>query len=609
MAFDTEQEIIKAIKQSEDDQGLLFDRMDEDFDYAVGKKYTTEKGYEEYTSTKPQNFMDKVTDGLNRAEMSIMIKLAEDAEEKERRQASTGELFLFGGLNDIDRNLAAQNQPPLREGLGYYISCRGWYCLKCLVYERKGTTYFDVVPWDPLHVTYDYGSYGLIWIARKRRATAAQIAADYGITPTGSGGSSREPGHMVIDFFDGDRNSILIDNTFVKKPEEHKIEGIPVLHGAVGAMPTIEARDFVKLGSASGNSSSSTLEYRGLSVFSSAKHTFEPFNKLISHLMDTEKRANVGSLVHKSKGGQKKLAGDPYAHHMIIPVDVDESIEGLKMPQAPEVTAALLGILDTESQQSMLPYPLAYGGTQEPLSGRALAVLSDATRSVYSPRTAALGRCYVWLCEQMLSQYAQKGKKREFRGYKPDGKFFSAQIKPKDINKGWFVSAKVEPRMPRDMESDVQTAVMATDPRGPNGERLMSLSTAREDIIQMRDPDAERDKVLAEYGESLPPMVAMNTAAALERRGEHEAAQQVLALLTPQSPPPAGAPNGQRPPPQIPPQVVDQIARVFVEAGQEDLGMAVLEALGVELPPPSGGPPGPPPGGPGPSQPPVGPVS
>ena len=113
MAFDTEQEIIKAIKQSEDDQGLLFDRMDEDFDYAVGKKYTTEKGYEEYTSTKPQNFMDKVTDGLNRAEMSIMIKLAEDAEEKERRQASTGELFLFGGLNDIDRNLAAQNQPPL----------------------------------------------------------------------------------------------------------------------------------------------------------------------------------------------------------------------------------------------------------------------------------------------------------------------------------------------------------------------------------------------------------------------------------------------------------------------------------------------------------------
>ena len=589
MAFDIAEEIIKVVKQSEDDQDLLFARMDEEFDYAVGKQYTTEKGYEEYTSTKPQNFLDKVTDGLNRAELSLMIKLAEDAEEKERREASTGELYLFGALNDIDRNLAAAHQPPLRESLGYFISCRGWYCLKAVVYQRKGETYFDVVPWDPLHVTYDYGSYGLVWIARKRQATAAQIEADYGFKPTGQGGSSRAPGHVVIDFWDQDRNSVIIDNTFVKKPKEHKIDGIPILHGAVGAMPTIEARDYVRSGSSNGNSSSSTLEYRGLSVFSAAKHTFEPFNRFVSQLMDIQKKSMVGSIVHQSKLGHKKLSGDPWANFQVIPVEEGESVKPLELPLVPEVTAALLGILDTESQQSMLPYPLAYGGTQEPLSGRALAVLSDATRSVYSPRTAALGRCYVWLCEQLLAQYAEKGKKREFRGYKPDGKFFSVQIKPSEVNKGWFVSVKVEPRMPRDLESDIQTAVMATDPRGPNGERLMSFQTAREDIIQMRDPDAEHDRVLAEYGESLPPMVAMNVAAALERAGQPEAAQQVLAIMQPGAGGPApAAPNGQSAVgrPQIPPEVIDQIAQVFIQAGQEELGMAVLEALGVQLPPP-----------------------
>ena len=55
------------------------------------------------------------------------------------------------------------------------------------------------------------------------------------------------------------------------------------------------------------------------------------------------------------------------------------------------------------------------------------------------------------------------------------------------------------------------------------------MDTTREEILHLRDPDAESDKVLAEMGESLQPIIAANVAAALVRRGKPEMAEQVTA--------------------------------------------------------------------------------
>lgn len=570
--FDTPAEMKKVIKQSESDQDLLRLRMQEHFDYAVGREFETASGYEQYTSTSPQTFFEKITDGLNRAELSVAIKLAEDAEEKERRDASIAELFLFGAHIDIDRNLQARGWPPLRESLGFFISCRGWYSLKALVYIKDGKTFFDVQAWDPMHVTYEYGSSGLLWIANTRWASAAEINKEY------AGTSIRGKGAEVTDFWDTERNSIFINNGFVKDPTEHELESIPVLHGAVGSQPTVQDKDF-----------NPTLEFRGHSIYHSAIHTFEPFNKYVSQLMDIHKKSIVGSIIHSSKTGKKRLARDPHQSYMEIQVEDGEDIRMLELPVVPEVTSALLGILDTEKQQSMLPYPLAYGGTQDPLSGRALTVLSDATRSVYTPRTGAVERCFTWLDEQLLAQFTQKGVKTNFQGYKPDGKFFKVDVRPKDVKRGWYISVSLSPRLPRDIESEIQTANLAIQPTGPNGEKLLSHQTAREEILKIRDPDAEHDRVLREYGEALPPIVIRNVAAALERAGKPEIAAQVMALETQGQ---GGPPQGQGGPPQgqpeLPREMVEQIASVFIQAGQEELGAAVLELLGVPIPSPNG---------------------
>ena len=86
-------QIITLVSDKETELSELRTQMNEDFELYTLEKYEAESGYESYTSSQPRNFFDKVTDALNRAELSIQIKLPDDAKEKERRAASTGELY------------------------------------------------------------------------------------------------------------------------------------------------------------------------------------------------------------------------------------------------------------------------------------------------------------------------------------------------------------------------------------------------------------------------------------------------------------------------------------------------------------------------------------
>jgi len=575
--FDSVAEIQSAIKESEGNLGSLRERMDEDYDLWALAEYQAKdasgrvrKGYEAYTSAAPRNYFDKVLDGLNRAALTLQIELPEGASEEERRKASQGELYLFGALAEIDRRLNKRGEPPLREGLGFYMCLRGWYAMRALVYMVKDKLVFDVVPWDPIQVTWEMGSQGILWGAFKRSLSKAQIEAEYGSAIKGMDA-------VVIDFWDAERNSIIIDNDFAKRPTEHKLGHAPISIGAVGSMPTFQKGT---------EGISSVLDKRGDSVWSAARGLYEPRNKYISWVMDTAKRSVAGSLVHQSKDGKKKLEGDPYQAFQEILTEEGETITPLQLPTISPEVGAVLSRIEQDIQQSTLPYPLAYGGTQQAMSGRALSVLADATRSIYSPRTAKMASAYIWLCEELLAQFAQKGlKATELAGYKPGKEavreFFHVKIKPSDINPEWFVSVKVEPRMPRDEAEEIMMALAATQKRGPEDIPLMSKQTARENILQIRDPDAEEDKVLEEMGKALPPIVIVNIAAALKRRGKDELAEQIVALLAPK----AGV-GAQAPP--LSPQLVEAIVQALVTSGQPQLAEALLKELGVGVQPPQG---------------------
>jgi len=564
--FDTEAEITTAIKDKESDLSALYDRMVEDFDLFTMTEYepkddagTVRKGYQSYTTSQPRNFFDKVLDGLNRAELTIQIMLPEKATKDEQEKASDGELYLFGALNAIDRRLAQRGEPPLRESLGHFMCLRGLFGVRVLVYVPSGKdeTIFDVVPLDPLHLTWETGPEGLIWAAYKRKATKAQIQSEYEVEIKGKDAE-------VIDFWDTERNGVLIEDVFAKRPTVHNIGHVPILIRFIGSMPTMSSKDFA-----------STIEYQGDSVWSACRKLYEPYNKYVSTVMDKHVASTTGSLLHWSEDGANKIEGDPYRTHKIVPlVYGKEDLKPLVLPASPPEAGAILAIISNDIQQSTLPYPLAYGGTQQAMSGTALSVLSDATRSVYSPRTGAMAQAYTWICEELLKQFVQKGNKTvELQGYKEDD-FFYVKAGPETINPDWFVSVRVEPRMPRDEEKEIMMALAATQKRGPEDIPLLSKQTARENILMIRDPASEENRALSEMGKALPPIMATNIAAALKAQGENDLAEQVMMLLRPTPPKQGGT--------QLPPKLVEAIVAVLTKVGEKELAAGFLQALGEQ---------------------------
>jgi len=619
--FDTIEEIKKLISEKEATLSELRAQMDDDFDLFSLTPYepkdragNVRKGYQAYTSTAPRNFFDKVLDGVNRAALTIAIKLPEKASKEKQKAASEGELYLFGALHDVDQRQALRGEPPLREALGFLMCLRGRVALRALVYIPKGEedVVFDVQPWDPMHVTWEQGSKGLVWTAYKRKATKAQILSEYGIT-------IEKKEEDIIDFFDEENNSVIVGGVWAKEPTPHGIGRVPVFVGAVGSMPTIQTKDFA-----------STLEHQGDSVWAVSRGLYEPFNKHISELMDIHERAKQAPLTYESEDGTKGVGGDPYESREVIRIKKGEVLAHLPMPEVPASTGAILGVLQEDKQQSSLPFPIAYGGTRQAQSGISLSIQLEATRSVYNPRTALMVRAHTWLCEELLAQFHDKGTKaRELTGYDyrndtENGVFFRTTSEPEAIDPSWHIEVKCEPRMPRDEQTEIVMANMARQPGGVGGMPLMSLETILERILKVRDPHAEIDKIKVEMGEALAPVQIRLIAAALREAGREDAAREIEALLrrpggdgaAPTGP---GGPQGAPPiPPELvqailqelrvadqadvaiafkdavegrtplTPQLLEEVVRILMESGQRQLAQTLLQVLGVV--PPGGAP-------------------
>ena len=583
-------EILKAVKYQQAEMEDLRTRMEDDFDVYKLTEYSAKSGYESYTSTAPKNFFDKILDGVNRAALTINIRTDEGAKEDERDDANQGELFLIGALNDIDRRARFRREKALRRNIAFMACLRGWIALRCLIYVPEGekNTVFDVLSWDPMHVTWEDGPGGLIWAAYQRKATKSQIHAEYGYIIEGEDA-------LVTDFWTREKNCILVNGEFIKEPMEHMIGHVPIFIGNVGDMPDIQQKDFTGQTLRSNN----TLEYQGESVWSTARDIIEPRNQYISQLMDTAKRSVAGSLVHKSKAGDKKIKGDPYASFQEIVIEEGEEIYPLELPSAPPETAAILGAIDHDWQQSTLPYPLAYGGTQAAESGRALAIRIEATRSAYSPRTHLLRECYQWLCEEILGQFAnpkRKNKAVDLHGESNEMSFFQVTKKPTDIKEDWVVDVIVEPRLPRDEAEEINMSIAATRSGGSGEQPLMAISSARRDILKLKNPDLEEQRVLAEMGKALPPIMNRRIAAAMASEGDEEGAGILMNWINSQEQGAQAAPTDMSGQPVAPAaangatpqragptpeemQLLQEVMTVLVEAGRQDLAQELAQTL------------------------------
>lgn len=567
-------DILKAFEEQLGDKEELFQRMEEDFDLLTLLEYKpAESGTNAYTSPSPQNYFNKIVDGLGRATTTIQIKQSAEANEESRRAATVGEQLIFGAMREMDTRLTNQGEPPLGAQLDWHICARGWQAIRVLVYTPKGSDklVFDAVPWDIMHMAYEVGPEGLIWAAYQYNMSSRQVKSSYDID-TGAKETK------ITDYWTPEQNGTIVGIEWGKKLTDHDIGHVPVYVGRVGGMPNIIRKD----------NSSSTLKYQGESVWGASRGVYPFKNKQISWVMDRAQNAVAGSVLHPSAGGTKKLSKNPYLTYTEVQLDTDvnEDLKPLLLPEMPAEFAAIMNIVDTDEQQSTLPAPLAYGGIEGELSGRAIEDLSEATRSQFNPRTEAKARIVQWIAMEVLRQFKKKGQRKsaKFSGYDGAGEFFEVTARPSQINVDWHVQVTVAPKLPRDREQELRAFVLATSDNGTG--QAMSLNTAREELIHLRDPDGERDKILIERGEGLEPIQLANIAAALKRVGQDELANQVAALGAPPEQQAQQAQQGGL----TAEVVVEALVNVFQQMGGPEMAQAFIASLEQVSSPPPGPP-------------------
>ena len=524
--FDNVADIQAAIKSQEeifsDSRGL----MEDDFDMIFGESSGfTPKGteYHEFIDPAPHNFFNKVMDGNNRALIRIAIKVPEDATDKEKAAASDGELFIFGALHQIDRRLLKRQQKPLREGLSWFGSARGWEAMRLIVHVPDGEkdVAFDCVPWDLLHTTWESAADGLVWAAYKRWITKTQAKAEYGDE---IGDEIPEKGTQAIDFWDREGNSVIVGDKFIKANVPHGLDHVPVFINSVGSMPTVLSRD-AENGSDSGN----TLKFQGQSVLAAWRDIIGPHNEEVSFYQDVASDARDAPLVYETETGTKGLEDTPYGSFKVIRLKSGEVLKPIELPKTPPESAVVLDVIQRGRLEAALPQPISHGGSNAPESGIALAIRIDQTRSVYTPGTEILARAYQWLCEELIIQTKIKAGKKRMRlaGFDSQDEFFRITMTPGKLDPTWFFDVRVEPRLPRDETEEANRFMLLTAPTD-GGEAGLSYDTAREEILKLRNPAAEAAKVLRESMERLPPIQATRLAKAAQEGGGDEEAQVVL---------------------------------------------------------------------------------
>jgi len=529
------EEIKKLKTESEDTFRDLHDRMDEDFDlFRLVPFKAKAKAYNAYTSPAPRNWYNKVAYGINSAVLTVQIRVPRGKKDeggetkgetaKDRREKTTkGEQFVHGALGYIDRKFRKKRRARSRQQLTWYMCVRGWVAASFFIYtktKKSGVegkaedkdTIFDLRFYDPRHTYWEDGDEGPVWVIHEFKMTRRQVLSEYGIEIEGKEATCWE-------YLDEQVYAVVVGDEWGIEPYEHGLDYCPAFIGAVGDMPTVQD-----------STGGSTLEVQGDSIYSSSKLTYKHKNKFISYMMDWTEKHVAGSMVIKSKGAKRKIVKDPFRSWQVIPLDETDVFEPVPVPKAPPEAAAVLGGIDADEQQSTLPYPISYGGTTQPLSGAALGVLTENTQSVYSKYCALTEDFFLWLVYEMFGQFqVAGGLKTTLTGYhnssgridsERTGDFFEADFTSDDIDPDWYVEVICKPRLPRDMDAEIQRSIAARTPRPTDQRPLYSDYTIRDRFMQDADPDGEDELITKEIINSHPDIVFIEQLEQLIEQGE-----------------------------------------------------------------------------------------
>lgn len=514
-------DVITALVNKEESRNeTLRARMDADYrlyrldDDAIDELAgDSNEGYRQYISNDPMTFADKVVSWLVGANL-VIRQLQDENWRDERERENNKERFHIGTIRANDERLLNQLMPALRDQLAWYVSLRGRTCGRALLaLDDRSSTYVDITPWDPLHVTFGVGRQGLKWICHKINKTASELEDEYDIDVEKEGIAGEEQGVAVYDWYDESVNLAIVNGQFMKKPTLHGSPRVPAFYIVSGPNPPIYMHTFTH---------DNTISDYGESIFKATRKLFSKVNLVLSIMLHLVALARKHPFVHSSRDGRKTLDESPWQEGVEIPLSQDEKVELLQLLEMSRDTGAFLGLVSGHLQRGALPYSI-YGELQFQLSGYAINVLNQGIVSVIQPRFRAIEQAYAQICNLLYDQY-QTGAfgAMQLSGQGRNRDYFDQRISPESIAGLGAPEVKLLANLPQDEVSKYAMAQQAR--QGPTP--LLPDLWIWDNLLGLQDADMIGDAIKEQMGERMSPMATLHTLMqAMEKRGRTDLAK------------------------------------------------------------------------------------
>lgn len=490
---------LELVKEKKGEMQSLLSRMDEDKNLVFGEyKMKNLDGQETPQVINVTMNKAKVFGFRANAILSSAVQQAVVEGKISDTQARLIENFQEDMNYEIDNRLAKRGFsmfPFVCEQANY----RGRVAARCVLREEKGLFIPDVLPLDARYFYYEEGATGMFWGASETTRSKARLKREYGK-------DIGKDSEVVTDFWDEKINEVFIGDDKIKT-QPNKYGYPPFVLSIVPSGSMLQDADMA--------------EHKGESIFAMNRGIYSHYNFVASILETLTAMSFRGAIQYGSEAGTMAQKPDkpPFGVDVVIPTGLADFFKKVPVNDLNNAARLIYAMLEGAIQQGSLS-DVFYGNLRFPLSGAALNTIFEPAQMIFVPRLQALALYYQELYKMAIKQYKAIGKTlklgetlREYNPGQLEGEY--------TLKYTYFQSSPLQ-----DM-ANVSTAQAYGD--------TISEDTKRREILKLKDPDGELQKIRDERAERLDPAITLyrSIEALKEEKKDEEAAllTESLALL------------------------------------------------------------------------------
>uniref|UniRef100_A0A6M3IN61 Portal protein n=1 Tax=viral metagenome TaxID=1070528 RepID=A0A6M3IN61_9ZZZZ len=505
MALESVSEELDRKKTQQNRLTELYARMERHFNLWRHKKFeiSSKEGVWDTTTTNSASVLGNgIADRISRARRKLWIPVIDETR-KRRKELTSTERFVNAALqlND-DRLQMVPEMVDLQSGLGFHAAIRGIICVRTYLYMDDGNFIADVMPWDPLHVSWISGGVGnpLPWVCHERYASVEEIGHTYGNKVKERANADKQGRVLISDIWDNEEEGVILDTGTTTNPsqgdyiskEKHGIGHPPVLILPCGSAPYIQSND-----------DPDTIKNLGASAYINNEDLYETRSRSLSYRLTLAGRAAKTDRVlyyDSTLGGlPPDVEGDVNAKGALIALDKgkgQELVAGIQPQMSRDAE-----ILDNEISRELSVggmAPVAFGQIDQSLPFGGISLLTDSALQRLAVAQGAVEQAFAHVAGEIVSQF----KTGDFgqvtlKGLETSNKAYEIKVASKDIDDSWRFQCRLIPDLP---QNEQIIAAVATQMKTG---RLMSTRDIQEKYQLVEDFDLTEERMDIEDADAI----------------------------------------------------------------------------------------------------------